>query len=333
MKYRRFGRMGWAVSEIGFGAWAIGGWWGGQDDQDSIAALRAYLNLGGNLIDTAQAYGDGRSERLIGQILKEHNERVYVATKLPPRDGVWSPPSWTPYTQSFPVDYIVKGVETSLKNLGVDCLDVYQLHTWCETWNTADEIFTAAQKLKKEGKILAFGVSTTESYPECIIGALQTGAVDSLQLIFNLFEQHPRDTLLPICQQLGVATIIRVPFDEGSLTGKYRGDETFSKDDFRSIYFRGNNLKATAQRVERIRAWVEKYLPGKPLPEVALRWILSHEEVATVIPGIRNVRQAELNTAPSDGSMLSPDVLREMKQFAWRRNPWAEDLNLLDNGL
>ena len=330
MKTRRFGRMGWEVSEIGFGAWAIGGWWGKQQDSESLAALNKYLDLGGNFIDTAQAYGEGHSERLIGKILKERKERIYVATKLPPIDRVWSPPSWTPFTQTFPIDYIVKGVETSLKNLKTDCLDVYQLHTWCETWNTVDEIFSTMEKLKKDGKILAFGISTTESFPECVIGALQTGVVDSLQVIFNLFEQHPRDTLLPICKTYGTATIIRVPFDEGTLTGKYKGNETFPSDDFRTIYFHGHNLKASVQRVEKIREWADKNVPGMSLAELSLRWVLSHADVDTVIPGIRTVRQAELNTAPSDGKNLSPSQLRDLKRFAWRRNPWMDDLPLLD---
>ena len=269
---------------------------------------------------------------MIGKILKERrDQRIYVATKLPPKDLEWNPPSWTPHTNAFPYDYIIQGVETSLKNLDVECLDIYQLHTWCESWNTVDEIFEAGERLKKEGKILAYGISATESFPENVIGALETGAIDSLQMIFNLFEQHPRETLLPACERHGVGTIIRVPFDEGSLTGKYTGNETFGEDDFRSLYFRGNNLKATVQRVNKIKEWKDRNLPDMSMAELALRWVLSHETVDTVIPGIRNLRQAELNTAPSDGNYLSAQQLRELKQYAWRRNPWAEDLDLLEN--
>ncbi|MEW6234669.1 MAG: aldo/keto reductase [Candidatus Omnitrophota bacterium] len=326
MKSRRFGRMGWELSEIGFGAWAIGGMWGDQSDSDSLAALQKYIDLGGNFIDTAQAYGEGRSERIIAKVLKERRERIYVATKLPPKNLLWNPPSWTPHEKAFPASYIVAGVETSLKNLQTDCLDIYQLHTWCETWNTADEIFEAGEKLKKDGKIRAYGVSTTESFPECVIGALQTGTIDSLQLIFNLFEQHPRETLFPVCKQYDIGTIVRVPFDEGSLTGKYKGDETFAVDDFRSIYFSGGNLHATVERVEAIREWAQRNLPGMPLAELAMRWVLSHDEADVVIPGIRNLRQAELNTAPSDGKRLSSNQMRELKRFAWRRNPWKEAL-------
>lgn len=333
MKKRLFERMGWEIAEIGFGAWAIGGWWGKQSEDESIQALHTYLDKGGNFIDTAQHYGYGHSEKLIGQVLKERNEKVYVATKLIPKNERWAPPSWTPFTNTFPVDHIVEGVETSLKRLQQEALDIYQLHTWCETWNTQDEIFETAEKLKKEGKIKAFGISTTEGFPECVIGAVETGAVDSVQLIFNLFEQHPRETVLKACRENNVFTIIRVAFDEGSLTGKYKGDEDFgsAEDDFRAIYFHGDNLKATVQRVEKIKEWKNKHYPDMPMAELALRWVLSHDEVGCVIPGIRNVRQAELNTAPSDGNYLNKEELKVLKQFAWRRNPWVEDLPMLDD--
>ncbi len=333
MKFRHFKRMGWDLSEIGFGAWAIGGWWGEQDQNESLKSLHKYLDLGGNFIDTAQHYGYGNSEQLIGQVLKERSEQVYVATKLIPKNEVWAPPSWTPYTNTFPVEHMVQGVETSLKRLGMEALDIYQLHTWCETWNTQDEIFETAEKLKIEGKIKAFGISTTEGFPECVIDAVNSGAVDTVQVIFNLFEQHPRETVLQACKNNDVFTIIRVPFDEGSLTGKYKGDEDFGseEDDFRAIYFHGDNLKATVQRVEKIREWKDKNLPNMSMAELALRWVLSHGEVGTVIPGIRNVRQAEMNTAPSDGKTVSREHLIELKKFAWRRNPWVEDLPMLED--
>lgn len=331
MKFRPMKRLGWNIAEIGFGAWALGGEWGDQNDDESIAALRKYLELGGNFIDTAQAYGDGRSERLVAEALKSHSERVYIATKLPPKNHIWNPPSWTPWQNAFPVDYIVEGVETSLKNLQVDCIDMYQLHTWCETWNNVDEIFDTAMRLKKDGKIHAFGISTTESFPEQVIPALKTGVVDTLQVIYNLFEQHPSYTIFPTCDEQDVFVIARVPFDEAALTGKFKGDESFADDDFRSIYFRGDNLKATAQRVEKIKAWAEANVPGMPMPELALRYTLSNATVGSVIPGIRNVRHAELNTAPSDGSLLSREQVKDLVQFAWRRNPWKEDLLMLED--
>ncbi|MBI1387658.1 MAG: aldo/keto reductase [bacterium] len=330
MKFRKFGRMGWEIAEIGFGAWALSGEWGDQNDAESLAALRKYLELGGNFIDTAQAYGDGRSERIVAQALKDYKERVYIATKLPPKNKIWNPPSWMPYEKAFPADYIVQGVEFSLKNLGVECLDIYQLHTWCENWNCVDEIFNAAEKLKKDGKIHAFGISTTESFPEQVIPALQTGVVDSLQVIYNLFEQHPAYTIFPVCKQQDVFVIARVPFDEAVLTGKFKGDETFDSSDFRSIYFRGNNLKAAVQRVEKIKQWAQSNVPGMSMPELALRYCLSSDEVSTVIPGIRTERHAVLNTAPSDGVKLSNEQLKDLVRFAWRRNPWVDDLPLLE---
>lgn len=330
MEHRVFGRTGWEVTEIGFGAWGLSGEWGAQDDSESIAALHKYLDLGGNFIDTAQAYGSGRSERIIGQVLKERREEIFVATKLPPKNGHWAPPSWTPLEKSFPLDYIEKEVETSLTNMGIDCIDLYQLHTWCETWNTRDDLFAVLEKLKTSGKVKYTGISTTEGYPECVIPALKTGIIDSLQLIFNLFEQHPRDTLLPLCHKHHIGVIVRVPFDEASLTGKFQGDERFAKDDFRSIYFRKNNLKHTVERVEKIKEWANQNVPGMSLPELALRFVLSHEDVDVVIPGIRTPRHAELNTAPSDGIRLPEKQMKELKAFAWRRNPWDEDLAPLE---
>lgn len=333
MQKRTLKGLGWDISEIGFGAWAIGGdEWGTQQDEDSMQALRLYLEKGGNFIDTAQAYGNGHSERLVGQAVKDFSQRVYIATKLPPKNGIWNPPSWTPVDEAFPKEYIVEGVEFSLRNLGVDCIDIYQLHTWCETWNIADHVFETGEMLKKQGKIRAFGISTTESFPEQVIPALQTGTVNSLQFIFNLFEQHPAYTLLPTCVDKQVMTIARVPFDESSLTGKYQGDETFQDGDFRQLYFRGKNLKATVQRVEAIREWKDKNLPDMSMAELALRWVLSHDDVDVVIPGMRNPRQVELNTAPSDGQTLTPAQMKELAAFAWRRNPWMEDLRMLEEG-
>ncbi|MBN1442204.1 MAG: aldo/keto reductase [Planctomycetes bacterium] len=329
MKKRRLGKSGFDVSEIGFGAWALGGGWGDQKDEDSRAALRRYLDLGGNFIDTAQAYGDGRSERIIGEVLRETRAGAVVATKLPPRKGRWGPPSWTPLDEVFPPRYVVEGVDFSLQNLRAERIDIYQLHTWCETWNTADELLAALEKLKKDGKVAAVGISTTESYPECVIGALRTGVIDSLQVIFNLFEQHPRDSIFPVCREEDVGIIVRVPFDEGVLTGKFTAGTTFSETDFRRHYFRGNNLAASIERVEVLRRWKEANYPDGTLADLALAWVLSHDDVGSVIPGIRNVRQADLNTAAAKMPRLSAETLRDLKKYAWRRNPWVDDLPML----
>lgn len=330
MKKRRLGKSGFEVSEVGFGAWALGGSWGEQKDADSRAALRRYLELGGNFIDTAQAYGDGRSERIIGDVLRDAGADAVVATKLPPRKGRWGPPSWTALEEIFPPAYVVDGVDFSLKNLGVERIDVYQLHTWCETWNTADSLFAALEKLKKEGKVAAVGISTTESFPECVVGALRTGVIDTLQVIFNLFEQHPRDTIFPVCREEDVGIIVRVPFDEGVLTGKFTADTKFSDTDFRSLYFRGGNLAASVERVEVLREWKEANCPDGTLADLALAWVLSHDDISSVIPGIRNVRQADLNTAAAELPRLSAEHLRDLKKYAWRRNPWVEELPRLE---
>ena len=331
MEYRILGSSKLRVSEIGYGAWALGGSWGQQSDEDSRDALRRYIELGGNFIDTAQAYGDGRSERVIAEVSSRDERGCRGRHQTPPRKGRWGPPSWTPLEKIFPVDYVVEGVEFSLRNLGVECLDVYQLHTWCESWSTADDLFAVADRLKRQGKIRAFGISTTESFPECVLGELRTGAVDTLQVIFNLFEQHPRETLFPTCQEFDVGVIVRVPFDEGVLTGKFTADSTFPADDFRRHYFRGQNLRAAVERVDVIREWQEQELPDLSLADLALAWILSHEAVGTVIPGIRNISQAEKNLAAAALPRLTAAQLNAVSRFAWRRNPWAEDLPTLED--
>lgn len=331
MTRRPLGGSGLDVSEIGFGAWALGGSFGPQSDDDSRAALRRYLERGGRFVDTAQAYGDGRSERVIGEVVRETGADVVIATKLAPRKGRWSPPSWTPLEEVFPLDYVVEGVEYSLRHLAVERLDLYQLHTWCETWNTSDDLFATLERLKTSGKVRAIGISTTESYPECVIGALESGVVDSVQVIFNLFEQHPRETILPACERHGVGVIARVPFDEGALTGKFGPETRFGSDDFRSIYFREGNLAATVERVERIRAWKEERWPHGSLADLALSWVLSHREVTSVIPGMRRPEQVDLDTRAAGLPRLTVEELRDLRRFAWRRNPWAERLPRLED--
>jgi len=324
MHYRKFGTTGWDVSEIGFGAWAIGGdMWGPQSDDESLRALHRALDLGVNFIDTAQGYGKGHSEELIGKLLKERREDVYVATKVPPSPGSqWPPPEDADARALFPASYIIERCHGSLKRLGRDHIDVYQFHTWATAFNAADEWFEAMSRLKEQGKIRAIGVSVPDTTPDSVIGSLAAGKVDAVQVSYNIFEQYPRWNLFPACRKLGTGVIVRVPFDEGSLTGRLTADTTFPEGDVRRHYFRGRNLKAVVGRVDAIRAWKDRVLPAMSMPELALRYSLSHPAVSTVIPGIRNVRQAEANVAPGDGRGLPENILKEMEQFAWRKDFW-----------
>lgn len=329
MTYRQFGSTGWQVSAIGFGAWAIGGdMWGPQHDAESLRALNRALELEVNFIDTAQGYGKGHSEELIGKLLKDRTGEIYIATKIPPMPGSpWPPPEDANPSVVYPSSYIIRECENSLRRLGREYVDVYQFHTWATAFNVYDEWFEAMTRLKADGKIRAVGVSVPDATPDNVIGALALGKVDAVQVIYNLFEQYPRWNLLPVCQKLGIAVIARVPFDEGSLTGKFTATTTFREGDVRRQYFRGRNLRAVVNRVEPIRRFVERRHADLSIPEFALRFCLSHPAVSTVIPGIRSVVQAEANVRAADGELLDPQELKELEGFAWRRDFWHTEVN------
>lgn len=329
MTYRQFGRTGWRVSAVSFGAWAIGGdMWGPQDDEESLAALRRALDLGVNFIDTAQGYGKGHSEELIGSMLRERTGDVYVATKVPPAPGFsWPPPEDADASAVYPGTYIRERCEASLRRLGREWLDVYQFHTWTAKFNVADEWFEVMSRLRDEGKIRAIGVSVPDTTPDSVIGSLVRERVDAVQVIYNLFDQFPRWNLFPVCQRMGAGVIVRVPLDEGSLTGRFTPSTVFPEGDVRRHYFRGRNLAAAVRRVAPIREYCALHHPEMPLPEFALRYCLSHEAVSTVIPGIRNVRQAEMNVAAGDGVLLPEQELRALERFAWRKDFWHEEVN------
>lgn len=330
MQYRTFGRLGWKVSEIGFGAWAIGGdMWGPQDDAESLRALHRALDLGVNFIDTAQGYGKGHSEELIGRVLKERTETVYVATKVPPAPGSpWPPPEDADPDVAFPGQYIIEQCEQSLRRLGREMLDIYQFHTWSTAFNVGGEWYEAMSKLKEQGKIRAIGVSVPDTTPDNVIGALALGKVDAVQVIYNIFEQYPRWNLFPVCQALGTGVIVRVPFDEGALTGKYSDATVFPEGDVRGHYFRGNNLRAVNQRVASIREFKDRIDPAMTLPEFALRFCLSHPAVGTVIPGMRSLQQVDANVVSADGHALDAKTLLQLEQFRWRKDFWHEEVEL-----
>jgi aryl-alcohol dehydrogenase-like predicted oxidoreductase len=323
MKYRVFGKTGWKVSGIGFGAWAIGGGWGPQDDKDSTSALHASLDAGVNFIDTAAGYGNGHSEKLIGQVLKERSEQIYVATKTPAKPGgPWPPSPYCRWEDRYPEDYLRENVEERLKLLGVEALDILQLHTWTRAWNDDPKPLEILQDMKKEGKIRAIGISTPEHDQNCAIDLMRNGVIDSVQVIYNIFEQEPAAQILPVAQQTGTGIIVRVAFDEGVLTGKYRADTTFPKGDFRRGYFAGDRMERAVERVEKVREDVEKAGVDRTMPQLALQFVLDHPAVSTVIPGIRSVEQARANTAVSDLDPLPQETIALLRTHAWRRAFW-----------
>ncbi len=320
MKYRKFGKTGIDVSEIGFGAWAIGGSWGPQNDRDSVAALHKALDLGVNFIDTAAVYGDGRSERIIAKVFKERSERIYVATKTPPVEGAWPPTPYCKMEERYPEKYLRENIEERLRNLETDCLDVLQLHTWTRAWNRNPAPFEILARLKEEGKVRFVGVSTPEHDQNSVIDLMRHGWVDVVQVIYNIFEQEPTAELLPAAAEYNVGVIIRVAFDEGVLTGKYAADSPFAEDDFRRDYFAGDRLARAVARVDKIKEEIKD--SGFTMPQAALKFALSHPAVSTVIPGIRTVEHAEANTAVSDLPGMPEDLLKRLRNHAWLRAFW-----------
>jgi aryl-alcohol dehydrogenase-like predicted oxidoreductase len=320
MRYRKLGRTGLDVSEIGFGAWAIGGGWGPQDEQDSIAALNKALDLGVNFIDTAAGYGNGKSERLIAQVLKNRKEKVWVATKTPPLPGNWPPRPWDVAEERYPEKYLRQNVEERLRNLETDCIDILQLHTWTRAWNKNPTPLDVLRKLQAEGKIRFIGVSTPEQDQNSVIDLMRRGYLDAVQVIYNIFDQEPAAELLPAAEEYNVGILVRVVFDEGVLTGKYTADSKFPEGDFRNNYFAGDRLARAVRRVDKIKADLAG--SGLTMPEVALKFALAHPGVSTLIPGIRNVQQAEADTAVSDTAPLPDDLMLKLREHAWLRAHW-----------
>lgn len=320
MKYRKFGKSDLEISEIGFGAWAIGGSWGEQSDKDSLEGLETALDKGVNFIDTAAGYGNGKSEKIIGEFLKSRSETVYVCTKTPPAPGKWPPSPYCKIEERYSEKYLRENVEERMKNLQVDSLDVLLLHTWTRAWNDNPVALKILQKMKSEGLIKQVGISTPEHDQNCVVQLMREGMVDVLQVIYNIFEQEPAAQLFPVAKETGTGIIVRVAFDEGVLTGKYKGNESFGPDDFRSNYFAGDRLERGVRRTEKIKEEFKE--SDYSMPELALKFALSHEAVSTVIPGIRNQQQAIMNTSVSDLPELSEDMLVQLQEHSWNRGFW-----------
>lgn len=316
MQYRTFGRTGWKVSEIGYGMWGMAGWTG-SDDEQSRASLDRAVALGCNFFDTAWAYGEGRSEQLLGELLKRHpGQRLYTATKIPPKNRKWPARPEYPLSDVFPADYIREYTETSLRNLQLKTVDLQQFHVWDDSWASDVSWQRAVGALKEDGLVNAIGISINRWQPANVLKALATDLIDSVQVVYNVFDQAPEDELFVECQRRNIAVIARVPFDEGSLTGTLTADTTWPDGDFRNIYFQPDNLKKTIERVDQLRPAVPD---GMSMPELALRHILQHPAVSTVIPGMRKLRHVEQNLSASDGTRLAPALMDELRRHRWDR--------------
>jgi aryl-alcohol dehydrogenase-like predicted oxidoreductase len=323
MKYRPFGKTGWQASEIGYGMWGMGEW-SGSDDEESSLSLQRAVDLGCNFFDTAWAYGAGHSEKLLGQLLRANpDKRLYTATKIPPKNLQW--PSRRSYTldDCFPPDHIEKYVHRSLVNAAVQSLDLIQFHTWEDGWLEDKRWIREMEQLRRQGLIGAVGISINRWEPWNGVKAVRSGLIDAVQVIYNIFDQNPEDELFPACQEMKVAVIARVPFDEGSLTGTLTRQSTWPKGDWRNTYFVPENLIPTLERVEALKPVVPA---GMSLPEMTLRFILNHPEVSTIIPGMRKLKNVEANIAASDAGPLSKDLVSQLRHHRWVRRPtvWSD---------
>jgi aryl-alcohol dehydrogenase-like predicted oxidoreductase len=324
MNYRTLGRTGLKVSEIGFGAWTIGGAWGTQDDSDSLAALHRAIDLGVNFIDTAAGYGGGKSERLIGQVIRERSERIYVATKTQPDKGPWPPSPYCRAAERYSEAYVRENVEQRLKNLGVDCIDILQLHTWTRAWNSHPTPLEVLRKLRDEGKIRCIGISTPEHDQNSLIELMRGGWLDVVQVIYNIFEQEPAAQFLPAAAESDVGVIVRCAFDESSLTGKFTEQTRFEDGDFRNNFFAGDRLASTVRRVEKVRETLAG--SGHTMPAAALKFVLAHPAVSTVIPGMRNISQVNANTGVCDSPAMTRELQERLHEHSWIRAFWYTGL-------
>ena len=323
MKYRRLGRTGLEISEIAHGLWGMSGW-SGSDDRQSLDALQLAVDLGCNFFDTAWAYGEGKSDALLGKILSANkSKRLYAASKIPPLNGKRPASPKDKYRDVFPSEHVLKYAKLIREKLGTDSIDLLQFHVWDDSWSGESEFRDTVENLKRDGWIRFFGLSLNRWQPENGIKALRTGLVDVVQVIYNIFDQSPEDELFPVCQELNIGVIARVPLDEGSLGGKMTAETKFPKNDWRSGYFGPENLKNTLPRVDSLKTVIPQ---GMGLPEMALRFILSNPAVSTTIVGMRKPAHVRENIAASDAGPLDTSLLQSLKKHRWDRipKPWSD---------
>jgi aryl-alcohol dehydrogenase-like predicted oxidoreductase len=323
MKYRRFGKTGWQVSEVGYGMWGMGDW-KNSDDEESLNSLQRALDLGCNFFDTAWIYGRGRSEKLLGGLVQANPDaEFYTASKIPPKNFRWPSKREFSLEECFPPDHIEKYIEKSLQNIGVSSLNLIQFHTWEDLWLEDDRWVNKLNDLKDQGMIQAIGISINRWEPWNGVKAVESGLIDAVQVIYNIFDQNPEDSLFPACEKHDVAVIARVPFDEGTLTGTLTKDSTWPDGDWRNTYFVPENLNSSVDHAEALRPLIPE---GMTMAEMALRFTYSDRRVSTVIPGMRKLQHVEANIATSDAGLLDNDLVRELKKHRWDREPteWSQ---------
>jgi aryl-alcohol dehydrogenase-like predicted oxidoreductase len=320
MKYRTFGRTNWQVSDIGYGMWGLAGWTG-SDDEETLQSLQRSVDLGCNFFDTAWAYGAGHSENLLGQTVRANaDKKLYTATKIPPKNRQWPSRREFSLDDCFPPDYIEEYVHSSLKNASLPSFDLMQFHVWEDAWVEDDRWAKKLDELRSQGLIHAVGISLNRWEPWNGIKAVRSGLVDAVQVIYNIFDQNPEDELLPACEEMNVAVIARVPFDEGTLTGTLTKESTWEEGDWRNLYFVPENLIPSVERAEALRPLVPE---GMTMPEMALRFILNNQTVSTIIPGMRKLKHVDQNIAASDAGALPEEIHQQLRAHRWDRQPKA----------
>jgi aryl-alcohol dehydrogenase-like predicted oxidoreductase len=318
MKLRTLGRTGFQVSEIAYGVWGMAGW-SGSSDPESRASLQLSVDLGCNFFDSAWAYGEGKGDALVGELLRSNpDKRLYVASKIPPLNRKWPASPKDPYHKVFPAEHVFGYAGRIRQKLGVKCIDLLQLHVWDDGWAEEKEFRETALRLKGEGVVSAFGISLNRWEPWNGIGAIRTGLVDTVQVIYNIFDQSPEDELFTVCRDLNIGVIARVPLDEGGLSGKLTHGTVFPQNDFRAGYFKPENLRATLERVERLDVIRRDSMS---LPEMALRFIISNPVVSTTIVGMRKEQHVRQNLNVSSSGALDAGMLGELKKHRWDRKP------------
>lgn len=333
MRYRQFGRLDWQVSEIGYGMWGMGGAWSGSDDQQSLASLQTSVELGCNFFDTAHAYGEGHSENLLGQTVGANPaKRLYTATKIPPRNGKWPAPANSALQENYPLDHVEEFVHRSLESARLESFDLVQFHTWEDNWLRDDRWLYKLDDLRSQQLIKAIGISLNRWEPWNGVRAVETGQIDSVQVIYNIFDQNPEDDLFPACEATGTAVIARVPFDEGTLTGTLTKESRWPEGDWRNTYFVPENLNASVDRVAELkkllREWNQEHRGEQEItmPDLALRFILSNPTVSTIIPGMRKLSHVQANIEASDRGPLPRELHEKLKAHRWVRKPtpWSQ---------
>lgn len=311
------------VSDVGCGMWGAVAW-AGADPTEVRAALQRAIDLGCTFFDTAAVYGNGASEALLGELVRANPERrLHIATKIPPRSGRWPSRRGDTVDESYPPEHIEASVRESLKRAGLDRFDLVQLHTWEDAWLGDLRWYEKLVELRAAGLIGGIGLSLNRWEPWNGVEAVRSGLIDAVQVIYNIFDQSPADQLLPVCEAADVAVIARVPFDEGTLTGRLTRQTRFPADDWRSTYFVPENLAASVERAEALRPLVPA---GMDMAELALRFVLANETISTVIPGMRRLSHVERNIHVSDSPGLPAELLARLAAHRWDRVPtsWSQ---------